>query len=440
MTQTGAGVTLNFRDIGIADRPTVGGKGASLGELTRAGIRVPPGFVVSTAAFERFLAEIDPQGSIRRAIEGLGVGDLPVDRRGRRRRPRADRRRPDAGRSRAVRSWRAMRTSARARAISPSRCARRPPAKTAAEASFAGLQDTYLWIRGGERVLHAVRDCWASLYSAESVSYRLRLKLPEDGLAMGVVVQRMVNSRCSGVMFTRSPLTGDRSVIAIESSWGLGSSVVSGVVTPDKYVLSKVTGEIVKRTVSHKTVEHVPDLAAGGVREIPVPQERRDAPCLDEAQIAELAADRQARRGALSLPPGHRMGLRARRRRRRKPLPPAEPAGNHLGEQGDQAGGGPEGERLRACLRRCSAEPRSHDPDQRRRRRHHSHSRLLLLRRASHQDRHVRPLSQAFARRLDAGDAYALLAAYDRRRGRRGAGAKTRRRRRPNRSRRKSTA
>jgi pyruvate,water dikinase len=157
------------------------------------------------------------------------------------------------------------------------------------EASFAGLQETFLWICGGESVLHAVRDCWASLYSAESVSYRLRLKLPEEGLAMGVVIQRMVNSRCSGVMFTRSPTTGDRSVIAIESSWGLGSSVVSGVVTPDKYVLSKVTGEIVKRTVSHKTVEHVPDLAAGGVRELAVSEDRRGVPCLNDAEIVELA-------------------------------------------------------------------------------------------------------------------------------------------------------
>ena len=157
------------------------------------------------------------------------------------------------------------------------------------EASFAGLQDTYLWICGGDGVLHAVRDCWASLYSSESVSYRLRLKLPEEGLAMGVVVQRMVNSRCSGVMFTRSPLTGDRSVIAMEGSWGLGSAIVSGEVTPDKYVVNKVTGDIMKRTVSHKTVMHVPDLAAGGVREEPVPAERRDIACLSDEEIAELA-------------------------------------------------------------------------------------------------------------------------------------------------------
>jgi pyruvate,water dikinase len=97
------------------------------------------------------------------------------------------------------------------------------------------------------------------------VTYRLRLGLPERQVAMGVVVQSMLESRSSGVMFTRSPVTGDRSVIAIEASLGLGSALVSGEVTPDKYVVSKVTGEIVKRTVSAKALQHVA-AADGGVR------------------------------------------------------------------------------------------------------------------------------------------------------------------------------
>jgi pyruvate,water dikinase len=105
---------------------------------------------------------------------------------------------------------------------------------------------------------------------------------------MGVVVQRMVHSHCSGVMFTRSPTTGDRSVIAIEGSWGLGSSIVSGEVTPDKFVVSKVTGEIVNRTVSDKLIQHLPDAIAGGVRQEPVPENQRKAPCLTDDQIAEL--------------------------------------------------------------------------------------------------------------------------------------------------------
>ena len=121
-----------------------------------------------------------------------------------------------------------------------------------AGASFAGLQDSYLWVTGADAVADHVRRCWASLYSVASVTYRRHQGVPEDTLAMGVVVQVMVDARCAGVLFTRSPVTGDTSVIVVEASWGLGSAVVSGEVTPDTYVVSKVTGEIVKRSVASK--------------------------------------------------------------------------------------------------------------------------------------------------------------------------------------------
>src|SRR6185312_6404920 len=125
-----------------------------------------------------------------------------------------------------------------------------------AEASFAGLQDTYLGVSGAASVLGYVRRCWASLYNDESVAYRRRLGLPEDEVAMAVVVQRMVAPRAAGVMFTRSPVTGDRSVVAIEGTWGLGSALVSGDVTPDSWVISKVTGEVTGRRVSPKVKIH----------------------------------------------------------------------------------------------------------------------------------------------------------------------------------------
>lgn len=280
-------MAVRFSEVGIADRPTVGGKGASLGELTRAGIRVPQGFVVTTAAFEHFLADVDPEGSIRAAVEALAKDDLP-----------AIKKVTEIVRERIVQSPMPIDLERAIVANYADLCERAGDVPVAvrssatsedsSEASFAGLQETYLWIKGESAVLHVVRDCWASLYSVESVSYRLRLKLPEEGLAMGVVVQRMVASRASGVMFTRSPLTGDRSVIVLESSWGLGSAVVSGVVTPDKYVVSKVTGEIVKRDVSRKALEHVPDFAVGGVRELAIEDGRRDAPCLSDDEVAEL--------------------------------------------------------------------------------------------------------------------------------------------------------
>ena len=147
-----------------------------------------------------------------------------------------------------------------------------------AEASFAGLQDTYLWVRGADAVTDHVRRCWASLYNAEAVGYRRRMKLSEQDLAMAVVVQRMVEPRCAGVMFTCSPVTGDRSVIAVEGCWGLGSALVSGDVTPDSFAISKVTGEIVRREVAVKLRLHRAGPGGAGVAAADVPEPLRRPP------------------------------------------------------------------------------------------------------------------------------------------------------------------
>ncbi len=287
-----------FADIGLADRPSVGGKGASLGELQRAGISVPAGFVVTTSAFERLLAALEREEPIRKRVASLDANDLPaVTGVCKEIRRRIETSPLPLGLQEAIaEGYRALSAGGsdaasggdRRSADSPVAIRSSATSEDSAEASFAGLQDTYLWVRGVEGAVHAVRSCWASLYNVESVSYRLRLKMPEDNVAMGVVIQRMVNSQCSGVMFTRSPTTGDRSVIAIEGSWGLGSSIVSGEVTPDKFVVSKVTGEISSRTISEKLVQHLPDHFGGGVRHEPVPDEHQKLPCLTDAQIAEL--------------------------------------------------------------------------------------------------------------------------------------------------------
>jgi pyruvate,water dikinase len=274
-----------FRDIGLADRPSVGGKGASLGELTRAGIAVPPGFVVTTVAFEAALAALDPDGLIRREIERLKGEDFAAV--------------TAAALSIRARFAAAALPAELAREIgaaylelagSDGAVAVRSSATSedSAEASFAGLQDTHLCVRGAQSLLDSLCGCWASLYSRESVTYRLRLGLPEQHVAMGVVVQRMLNSRSSGVMFTRSPVSGDRSVIAIEASLGLGSALVGGEVTPDKYVVNKVSGDIVARTVSAKTLRHVP-AAAGGVRVETLGSELQLQPALSDDEIHALA-------------------------------------------------------------------------------------------------------------------------------------------------------
>ena len=159
----------------------------------------------------------------------------------------------------------------------------------AIDASFAGLQDTYLWVTSLSDTLQKVRSCWASLYSVESVTYRRKRGMPEEGVAMAVVVQKMVNARTAGVMFTRSPLTGDRSVITIEGAWGLGSSVVGGEVTPDRWVVGKITGEIPVREISDKQIQHLP-LATGGVEHAIVADDQRRVACLSDDELQALRA------------------------------------------------------------------------------------------------------------------------------------------------------
>ena len=305
----------DFADIDRSDRPVAGGKGASLGELTRAGVQVPPGFVVTTTAFELALAAIDPAGDIRARIAGLRGDDhatvarVTADIRDR----VASAPLPEDVRASVVERYRALGghapdddgpgddgpgedALAEDAPVEDALVAVRSSAtaEDAADASFAGLQDTYLCVRGADEVIDRVRACWASLYNDHSVSYRLRRGYPETGLAMGVVVQRMVDPRCAGVMFTRSPTTGDRSVVVVEACWGLGSALVGGDVTPDSYVVNKVTGEIIKRTVSAKRHLHRHGPDGTGVVTEDVSEQWRDAPCLDDDELRALA--RLARR------------------------------------------------------------------------------------------------------------------------------------------------
>lgn len=275
-----------FADIGLSDRPAVGGKGGSLGELTRAGIAVPPGFVVRTEAFETFIRSLDAKLSLRAKIEALDPDNLPgVTALSETVRARVEETPLPADIEHAV-------LAAHAKLCAPAQdlpVAVRSSATTedSLDASFAGLQDTYLWVIGGERVLESLRRCWASLYSVESVCYRRKHRLPESGVAMGVVVQRMVDARAAGVMFTRSPTTGDRSVVTIEGAWGLGSAVVSGEVTPDRWVIAKITGEISTREISDKHVQHLPR-AGGGVADAPVADESRMNPSLSDGELLAL--------------------------------------------------------------------------------------------------------------------------------------------------------
>src|SRR5215208_883600 len=223
-------------ELRAADATLFGGKSASLGELIAAGIPVPPGFALSSAA-----GEADLEEAVTRYRE---LGEPPV----------------------------AVRSSALG--------------EDSAEASFAGLQDTYLWVVGAEPVRDAIRRCWASLHNPEAVAYRERLGGPAP--AMGVTVQRMVDAVVSGVMFTCNPVSGDPSTVAINASWGLGLAVVGGEVTPDEFRVSKVTREVLNRSIGPKEIEYVPDPSGSGAARREVESERQDVACLGGDQLAEL--------------------------------------------------------------------------------------------------------------------------------------------------------
>jgi pyruvate, water dikinase len=237
--------TIPFDELGVDDVELVGGKCANLGELTRAGFPVPPGFAVTTAAYEQ--GDID--ASLAEAYAELGRRTGRVDP-------------PVAVRSSAI-------------------------AEDMPDASFAGVQDTYLWVCGVTAVLDGVRRCWASFHNPEAVAYRDAHGITRGGMSVGV--QAMVDARVAGVLFTLNPVSGDRSSIAIDASYGLGSSVVSGEVTPDTFLVSKVTREIVRRRIGAKEIEVVADSAAGTTITRDVPEELRALPSLTDDEIAALA-------------------------------------------------------------------------------------------------------------------------------------------------------
>ncbi len=154
-------------------------------------------------------------------------------------------------------------------------------------ATFAGQQETYLWVRGADHVCDAVRDCWVSLFSPPAIAYRARLGAGDEP-AMGVAVQLMVDAEISGVLFTCNPVSGDPSMVAVNASWGLGLAVVGGEVTPDDYLVSKVTREVVREHVHAKDVEYVPDAGGRGAVRIEVPEQRRQVSCLGAAELDAL--------------------------------------------------------------------------------------------------------------------------------------------------------
>jgi Phosphoenolpyruvate synthase/pyruvate phosphate dikinase len=254
-----------------------GGKGASLGELVQAGAKVPPGYVVTSAAYKAYVEYNGIDKLIWRLESGQGNplnlaheireaflrGEMP----------------PDVN-SEIIKlsdefagDFLAVRSSA--------------TYEDSPEFSFAGIHETYLGVVG-RQVAEYVRRVWASNFEERAVTYKLDNRIPPSRVFMAVVVQKLLNPKAAGVAFSLDPLNGDRSVVVVESSWGLGEAVVAGEVNPDRFVVSKVTGEMIKRHVSSgKSVKYV--LEEGRVVKRETTAEEVAAPSLTEEEVKELA-------------------------------------------------------------------------------------------------------------------------------------------------------
>jgi pyruvate,water dikinase len=284
-----AASTRLLAELRRSDASEFGGKSANLGELLAAGIPVPPGFAVSAAAFRAFIEETGLGGMIAAALGRAAGGD--VEAVGAASKTIGEAMRfaplPDALRAELVRRYGEL-ASAMGEERPPVAVRSSALGEDSEEASHAGQQESFLWVRGVEHVCDAVRDCWVSLYTPHAISYRAALRSVQAEPAMGVTIQLMVDAEVSGVMFTCNPVSGDPSMVELNASWGLGIAVVSGETTPDDYLVSKITGEVVRRTVSAKHVEYVPDAAGRGTVRLEVAPERQDEPCLGETELAAL--------------------------------------------------------------------------------------------------------------------------------------------------------
>jgi pyruvate,water dikinase len=279
----------------IAPEQAIGVCGAKMGrlaELFRAGVNLPKGFTVTVEAFRRHWEQSGLDEVAEAALGGLGA---------------------DAGSAEVETAAAAVRAEIAGRDLDPdlaaligdayeelsSRCfeinvptAVRSSAigEDSGTASFAGIFDSYLGMSGQERVLDAVRACWASLFNARAVAYRLRAGTHHADMPMAVGVIELIHARASGVAFSAHPVTGKTDRIVIETNWGWGEAVVQGLVTPDHIEVGKADGRILKYQVADKTVVSAFDYAAGRVIETEMPARLVSQRVLDDEQITAITS------------------------------------------------------------------------------------------------------------------------------------------------------
>ncbi len=280
----------SFNQTSASDVAVVGGKGANLGEMTRAGLPVPPGFCLTAAAYRAFIEASRADETIRAILAETRMDDPEhVEAQTARIRdflcaqpvPREIQTQILDAYSRLANELReanprvAVRSSATAEDLPT--------------ASFAGQQDTYLNVRGDDALLEYAKRCWASLWTARAVTYRVKQGFAHEQVALAVVVQAMINSEVAGILFTANPVTNKRDEAVVNASWGLGEAIVSGLVSPDTFVVRKREGTILSREIANKDLM-IEYAVAGGTVERDVPRNRREVPALSDAQVAQLVS------------------------------------------------------------------------------------------------------------------------------------------------------
>jgi pyruvate,water dikinase len=282
---------LWFEELGKEDIPLVGGKNANLGEMLRAKISVPPGYAITAQAYHEFITKTGIAEKIYKTIEQT-VTDVndpkqyeEASKRIRKLIESTSMPSEIAEEIKAAYSELGERIGMKDVFVAVRSSA---TAEDLPDASFAGQQETFLNVKGTNDLIDKTIKCWSSLFTPRAIYYRNQKYFSQEQVLISVGVQKMVNAKAAGVIFTLNPVTGESNQIVIEANWGLGESVVSGSVTPDLYILDKHTLKIIDKKIAKKTVEYIRDLKTGKTIHGTVPAARQEQPCLNEEEVIRL--------------------------------------------------------------------------------------------------------------------------------------------------------
>ncbi|MEK7120708.1 MAG: PEP/pyruvate-binding domain-containing protein, partial [Patescibacteria group bacterium] len=286
MTDMKKALTAFFKDIDKHDVATAGGKGANLGEMWRNKFPVPNGFAVTTHAYDIFLDENQLAKKIKAILKDVDVSDSKeLDSASKMaRREIMNSKMPEVVAREIIFSYKKLSGLFKSSLVAVRSSA---TAEDLPGMSFAGQQATFLNIKGEANLLQSVRECWASLFTSRAMFYRHENKIATEKVKISVIVQKMVQSVVSGVMFTIDPVTNEKDRIVIEAVWGLGEMIVQGSVVPDRYVVQKDTFSILSKEVSDQSVQLI--RVGETTKEVEVPKEIRSKAKISEAEVVKLA-------------------------------------------------------------------------------------------------------------------------------------------------------